>query len=85
MRLSYKLHSFQVYSIVIQHFYRLCAIKSYYKIMAVFLCAVQYVLVAVVFHTLQFVSLNPMPLCVPPIFSLAFGNPLVCFLSVLFL
>ena len=53
--------------------------------MAVFLCAVQYVLVALVFHTLQFVSLNPIPLCVPPIFSLTFGNSLVYFLSVLFL
>ena len=85
MRLSYKLYSFQVCSIVIQHFYRLYAIKSYYKIMDVFLCAVQYVLVALVFHTLQFVSLNPIPLCVPPIFSLTFGNSLVYFLSVLFL
>ena len=53
------------FSIVIQHFYRLYAVKSYYKIMAIFLYAIQYILVAFVFYTLQFVSLNPRPLICP--------------------
>ena len=34
-----------MYSTVIQSFYRLYSIKSYYKIMAIISCALQYVLV----------------------------------------
>ena len=36
--------SFQVYSIVIQQFYRLYSIKSYYKVMVVIPYAIQYIL-----------------------------------------
>ena len=37
------LYLFQVYSIMIQYFYRSCSIKSYDKIMAIISCAVQYI------------------------------------------
>ena len=43
-------------------FYRLCPISSYYKIMAIFSCAVQYILVLYLFNTQQFVPLFPLPL-----------------------
>ena len=46
--------------IVTRCFYRLCSIKSYYKIMAVFPCAVQHILLASLLYTQQFVSLDPM-------------------------
>ena len=38
-------------SIVIQYFYRLSSIKSYYKIIAIIPYAVQYILVAYLFYT----------------------------------
>ena len=42
---------FLEYSIVIQDFYRFYYIKSYYKIMAIIHCAIQYVLIAYIFYT----------------------------------
>ena len=45
------LYYFQVYSIVIQCFYRLYSIKSYYRIIAINPCAIQYILVAYLFYT----------------------------------
>ena len=36
---------------VIQYFHRLYDIKSYYKIMAIISCAVQYILVSYIFYT----------------------------------
>ena len=56
---------FHVYSILIQYFYRSYSIKSYYKIMAIIPCAIQYILVAYLFYTQQFVSVNPIPLICP--------------------
>ena len=55
--------------------YRLYSVKSYLKIMAVIPCAVQYVLVAYLFYTCWFVSVNPVLLFAPPSFPLPFGNP----------
>ena len=50
---------------MIQHFYRLYSIKAYYKMMALIPCAIQYILVAYLFYTQQFVSLNPISLIAP--------------------
>ena len=48
----------------------LLQIKSYYKIMVIIPCAIQYMLVAYLFYTQQFVSLNPIPLtCPSPLLS----------------
>ena len=56
-------YQYQVYSVVIQQFKGLYSIKSYYKIMAIISCAVQYNLVYVSYTQYQqFVSLNPIPL-----------------------
>ena len=44
--------SFQVYSTVIKYFCSLSSIKSYYKIMAIIPCAVQYIFVAYIFYAL---------------------------------
>ena len=52
-----------MYSIVIQYFYRLYSIQSYYKIMAIIPCAVFFV--AYLFYTQQFVSLNPITVICP--------------------
>ena len=38
-----------MYSLVIQYFYRLYSTKSYYNIMAIISCAIQYILVAFLF------------------------------------
>ena len=43
---------------VIEYFYRLCSIKSYYKIMAIIPCALQQILVAYLFYTQQLYLLH---------------------------
>lgn len=57
---------------MIQHFYRLYSIKAYYKTMALIPCAIQYILVAYLFYTQQFVSLNPISLICPPLSSVCY-------------
>ena len=46
---------------VIQYFYRLYAIESYYKIVAIFPCVVQYILIAYLFYAHSFGSRNLRP------------------------
>ena len=43
LQLIYNIILVQVYDVVIQYFYRLYSIQSYYKTMAVFHCAIQYI------------------------------------------
>ena len=63
-----------IYNIVlglgVQHsdwafFKRLYFIESYYKVMTVILCAIQYILVACPFYAWYFVSVKPIPLSCP--------------------
>ena len=50
------------------------SIISRYKIMAIFSCFIQCILAAYLFNTLEFVSINPIPLICPSLLFLTFGN-----------
>ena len=74
------LYQFQACNVVSQHFYRLCSIKSYYKIMAIIPCAIQNILIAYLFYTQQFVSVTLISLTCLPLFSVINTNLFLCFL-----
>ena len=69
-------YQFQVYNIVIQYFYRLFHLKLLQN-NAYIPCAIQYIFVAYLFYTQQFVSLNLIPLSYPYPFSSSHWKPVI--------